>query len=71
VLHDPTARKICHAVIGIARALLLVPIAPAVDTPAQRRTLLSIGCEQGSGDYFKSTNMTALAPTSRHFSLGS
>jgi predicted signal transduction protein with EAL and GGDEF domain len=69
--HDATARKICCAVVAMARAMLLVPIATAVDTAKQRQYLLSIGCEQGSGDYYKSSTMTDLASTSRQFSHGS
>jgi predicted signal transduction protein with EAL and GGDEF domain len=49
---DATALKVCRAVVGMARALELVAIAPAVDGPMQRRCLLEIGFEQGSGDYY-------------------
>jgi predicted signal transduction protein with EAL and GGDEF domain len=55
--HDATALKICRAVVGMARALQLVPIATAVDSKAQRRSLMAIGCEQGSGDMYDSTGI--------------
>jgi EAL domain-containing protein (putative c-di-GMP-specific phosphodiesterase class I) len=51
---DVTAYKICRAVVAMARAMNLVPIATAVDSQEQHRGLLSIGCEQGSGDIYGS-----------------
>jgi len=55
--HDPIAQKVCRAVVSMAHALQLVAIATAVDSPTQRQSLLSIGCEQGSGDYYGAPNL--------------
>jgi EAL domain-containing protein (putative c-di-GMP-specific phosphodiesterase class I) len=52
VAGDATAQTMCRAVVSMACALRLVPIATAVDSPLQRQCLMSIGCEQGSGDYY-------------------
>ncbi|HTP40203.1 MAG TPA: GGDEF domain-containing phosphodiesterase [Steroidobacteraceae bacterium] len=49
---DPVARRVCHAGINLAHALGLRAIATGVDAEAQRATLLSLGCESGSGDLF-------------------
>ncbi len=58
---DATSHKVCRAVVGLARAMHLVPIAPAVDSALQRRCLLSIGCEQGSGDYYGGGDVSEVA----------
>jgi predicted signal transduction protein with EAL and GGDEF domain len=63
VARDTTAYKVCSAVVGMARAMQLVPIATAIDSPMQRRCLLSIGCEQGSGDYYGDAHASDLAAT--------
>ena len=65
---DPAARKVCRAVVGMARGMMLVPIATGVDTPAQQRYLASIGCEQGSGDHYSATLPAEFPSTSRQFS---
>ncbi len=52
---DPTAHKLCRAVIAIADAFNLTPIANAVDNDAQRATMLSLGCKLGQGDLFTSS----------------
>ena len=62
---DATAQKICRAVVSMAHALQLVPIATAVDGPAQRQSLLSIGCEQGSGDYYGTSHATEIHSAGR------
>jgi diguanylate cyclase len=49
---DATALRICRASISAATALGLTPIATGVDSAAQRETLLELGCQQGSGDYY-------------------
>jgi predicted signal transduction protein with EAL and GGDEF domain len=63
--HDPVAQKVCRAVVSIAHALQLVPLATAVDSPMHRQCLLSIGCEQGSGDYYGAPNME-INPAATH-----
>ena len=49
---DPTALKICRAVVGIARGLGVVPIAPGVDDEQQWQALSGLGFAQGSGDRY-------------------
>ena len=67
---DAAARKVCRAVVGMARGMQLVPIATGVDTPEQQRYLASIGCEQGSGDYYTAAPTAELTSTSRQFLQG-
>jgi EAL domain-containing protein (putative c-di-GMP-specific phosphodiesterase class I)/GGDEF domain-containing protein len=50
---DPVALKVCRAAIATARALGLTPIAPGIDDKQQLATLSKLGCQQGSGDYYK------------------
>ncbi|RYZ67946.1 MAG: EAL domain-containing protein, partial [Proteobacteria bacterium] len=52
-LPDPSAAKVCRAMIGLAHAFDLVPIAMGVDDEAKRLALLGLGCGQGSGDLFQ------------------
>jgi predicted signal transduction protein with EAL and GGDEF domain len=49
---DAGARRLCSALVGMARALEFTPLASGVDTPAHRDALLTIGCEQGTGDLY-------------------
>jgi predicted signal transduction protein with EAL and GGDEF domain len=49
---DEDSRRLCSALVGIARALDFVPLASGVDSPAHRDALLEIGCEQGTGDVY-------------------
>jgi predicted signal transduction protein with EAL and GGDEF domain len=49
---DDSARRLCCALTGIARALDFIPLASGVDTQAHRDALLTIGCEQGTGDLY-------------------
>jgi EAL domain-containing protein (putative c-di-GMP-specific phosphodiesterase class I)/GGDEF domain-containing protein len=49
---DPMALRICRASIGAATALGLTSIATGIDSAAHRTTLLELGCQQGSGDYY-------------------
>jgi EAL domain-containing protein (putative c-di-GMP-specific phosphodiesterase class I) len=50
---DANALKLCRAGIGLAKTLGLIPIATAVDEPAQRDALLALGCQQGSGELYR------------------
>jgi EAL domain-containing protein (putative c-di-GMP-specific phosphodiesterase class I)/GGDEF domain-containing protein len=50
---DAEALKLCRAGIGLATTLGLIPIATAVDEPAQRDALLALGCQQGSGELYR------------------
>jgi predicted signal transduction protein with EAL and GGDEF domain len=52
---DPAASQVCRAVIGIAKAFDLLPIAVGVDDQSQRDALVTMGCRYGSGDLFPST----------------
>ena len=54
---DEVALKVCRAGISAAMALGLMPIATGVDDEAQRRTLLSLGCAQGSGDFYRDADI--------------
>lgn len=49
---DQVARRVCGALVGMARALEMVPLASGVDTPELRDALLEIGCQQGTGDLY-------------------
>ena len=49
---DATAHKLCRAIVGIATAFNLTPIATAVDDEQQRDDLLAMGCRLGQGDWF-------------------
>jgi EAL domain-containing protein (putative c-di-GMP-specific phosphodiesterase class I) len=60
VAQDPTAAKVGRAVASVARALGLIPIATAVDSAVQRRTLLELGYTQGIGDVFVCPEAAAL-----------
>ncbi len=51
---DATATKVCRAVVNVARALAIVPIATAVDDPTRRQHLLDMGYSQGIGDHWVS-----------------
>ena len=53
-LPDPTAVKVCRAMIGLAHAFDIVPMATGVDDEARRDALLTLGCREGSGDLFAS-----------------
>jgi EAL domain-containing protein (putative c-di-GMP-specific phosphodiesterase class I)/GGDEF domain-containing protein len=62
---DPTARKLCRAFIGMAKAFDLTPIATAVDDEDQRRELTSLGCVLGQGDLFAAIGLSAPAERAR------
>jgi EAL domain-containing protein (putative c-di-GMP-specific phosphodiesterase class I) len=49
---DAGARRLCCALVGMARALEFVPLASGVDTAIHRDAFLTIGCEQGTGDLY-------------------
>lgn len=49
---DAGARRLCCALVGMARALEFIPLASGVDTEVHRDALLTIGCEQGTGDLY-------------------
>lgn len=50
---DPNALTLCRAGLAVAKTLALMPIAANVDEPAQRETLLALGCLQGSGSLYR------------------
>jgi len=50
---DPNTLKLCRAGLAIAKTFALTPIAASVDEPAQRDTLLALGCLQGCGDLYR------------------
>jgi predicted signal transduction protein with EAL and GGDEF domain len=56
VVKDNAASRVCRAVISMARALELMPIATAVDTENQRAALQALGCVQGIGDLYDQPN---------------
>jgi EAL domain-containing protein (putative c-di-GMP-specific phosphodiesterase class I) len=60
---DPNALTLCRAGLAVAKALALVPIAANVDEPAQRETLLALGCLQGSGSLYRDELLPRLPPT--------
>jgi predicted signal transduction protein with EAL and GGDEF domain len=49
---DPVARRAAAAALAVAKALDLVPLSAGVDDDAQRRLLMSLGCQEGLGDAF-------------------
>lgn len=49
---DPVALKVCTAIVHVALALGVTPIATGVDDEACRELLLELGCTQGSGDLY-------------------
>ncbi len=63
---DPIALKVCRAGIGVARALNLIPIATGVDDPGQREALLNLGCQYGSGDLYKTEDLTGALCVPHH-----
>jgi len=50
---DPNTLNLCRAALAIAKTFALTPIAASVDEPAQRDTLLALGCVQGCGDLYR------------------
>lgn len=50
--NDQGARKVCRAAISATKALGLTPIAAGVDDAEQRDALITLGCLQGSGDFY-------------------
>jgi EAL domain-containing protein (putative c-di-GMP-specific phosphodiesterase class I) len=50
---DPNTLNLCRAGLAIAKTFALTPIAASVDEPAQRDTLLALGCLQGCGDLYR------------------
>jgi predicted signal transduction protein with EAL and GGDEF domain len=52
VVGDNAASRVCRAVISMAQALELIPIATAVDGENQRAALRALGCLQGIGDLY-------------------
>jgi hypothetical protein len=50
---DPSTLNLCRAGLAIAKTFALTPIAASVDEPAQRETLLALGCVQGCGDLYR------------------
>jgi len=52
VVADPLARRISGAVMGLAQALGFVPLASGIDSIEQLELLRTLGCTQGTGDYY-------------------
>jgi EAL domain-containing protein (putative c-di-GMP-specific phosphodiesterase class I)/GGDEF domain-containing protein len=52
VVTDPLARRICTAVVGLARSLGFIPLASGIDSVEQLQLLQELGCIQGTGNYF-------------------
>jgi EAL domain-containing protein (putative c-di-GMP-specific phosphodiesterase class I) len=50
---DPNTLNLCRAGLAIAKTFALTPIAASVDEPAQRDTLLALGCPQGCGALYR------------------
>jgi diguanylate cyclase (GGDEF)-like protein/PAS domain S-box-containing protein len=49
MLDDPQDRAIVEGVVGLARTFQCVVVAEGVESPAQARTLLDLGCNIGQG----------------------
>ena len=49
MLNDSQDRAIVEGVISLARTFSCVAVAEGVETPAQARTLLDLGCDVGQG----------------------
>ena len=49
MLNDTQDRAIVEGVISLARTFSCVAVAEGVETPAQARTLLDLGCDVGQG----------------------
>jgi EAL domain-containing protein (putative c-di-GMP-specific phosphodiesterase class I) len=49
MLDDAQDRAIVEGVIGLARTFGCVVVAEGVESPAQARTLLDLGCDIGQG----------------------
>ena len=47
------ALKVCRAMMSLANALEIAPIAAGIDHESQRDALLEMGCRHGSGDFFR------------------
>lgn len=64
---DPVARRVCGAIVNVASALGLTPIATGIDSVARRDLLARLGCSQGLGDLYKnpvaSSHPTQLPPS--------
>jgi predicted signal transduction protein with EAL and GGDEF domain len=60
---DPGANRVCAATIGIARAMGVVAISPAVDSDIDRDRFAAMGFEQGLGDYYGELDFSARATT--------
>lgn len=59
--YDASALKVCRAVMSVAIALGLTPIATAVDDARQRDALLQLGCQQGLGDLYGTADAAVLS----------
>ena len=63
MLDDAQDRAIVEGVIGLARTFACVVVAEGVETPAQARTLLEMGCEVGQGTGIAAPMPAADVPT--------
>jgi predicted signal transduction protein with EAL and GGDEF domain len=58
MLDDALSRRVCAAVLGVAKSLGFTPLASGVDSAAHRDALLALGCEQGTGDLYGAAGST-------------
>jgi predicted signal transduction protein with EAL and GGDEF domain len=49
---DSAAMRSCRAIIGLAKALDVTPVAAGIDAERTRQAMLELGCEQGLGDLY-------------------
>ncbi len=49
---DSAALRSCTAIIGLAKALDITPVAAGIDDERTRQAMLALGCEQGLGDLY-------------------
>jgi len=59
---DSAALRSCKAIVGLAKALDITPIAAGVDAESTRRLMLDLGCDQGLGDLYPAVERRAQEP---------
>jgi EAL domain-containing protein (putative c-di-GMP-specific phosphodiesterase class I) len=59
---DSAALRSCKAIVGLAKALDITPIAAGVDAENTRRLMLDLGCDQGLGDLYPAVERRAAEP---------
>lgn len=58
VPHDAAATMLLHTLLGLARSQSLHVVATGIETEAQRAILSGIGCNDGEGSLFGTTQIT-------------